>query len=169
MSGENPFPGGSKIPVSALVVIHTADLEVLLIERADRPGYWQSVTGSKEPGESLSETAAREVLEETGIDVRLHGGVTDWRLTNIYPIFRRWRSRYASGVTHNTEHVFGLTLPARVPVQVAPGEHLAFRWLPWAEAAAACLSWSNQEAIRALPAHAVPPATKKGTPGRSLL
>lgn len=135
-----------KRPVSVLVVIHTPALEVLLLERASHPGYWQSVTGSQEEGEALVDTARREVLEETGIDAGLHF-LTDWQLTNTFEIFPEWRHRYEPGVTRNTEHVFGLLLPAALPVALAPGEHLAYRWLPWREAAEACFSWSNRDAI----------------------
>jgi len=139
-----------KIPVSTLVVIHTARLEVLLLERADRPGYWQSVTGSQHEGESLRDTAIREVGEETGIDAREYA-LSEWNLQNVFEIYPIWRHRYAPGVTHNTEHVFGLELPAPVPVRVAPREHLAAMWLPWQEAAERCFSWSNRRAISMLP------------------
>jgi len=139
-----------KIPVSTLVVIHTARLEVLLLERADRPGYWQSVTGSQHEGESLRDTAIREVGEETGIDAREYA-LSEWNLQNVFEIYPIWRHRYAPGVTHNTEHVFGLELPAPVPVRVAPREHLGAAWLPWQEAAERCFSWSNRRAISMLP------------------
>lgn len=124
---------------------------MLLLERADFPGFWQSVTGSQEAGESLAETAARELFEETGIDARLHGGVVNWKLCNVYEIYRQWRHRYPPGTTHNAEHVFGLRLAAPCPVLVEPREHLTYRWLPWREAAAMCFSWSNREAICRLP------------------
>ena len=152
---EAPRP--YKIPRSVLVVIHTPALEVLLIERADRPGYWQSVTGSLDAeDEALDATARREVLEETGIDVDAAGGVLqDWQQHNVYEIFATWAHRYAPGVKHNTEHVFGLTVPAGTPVVLAPREHLAFQWLPWAEAAARCFSPSNAQAIRQLPQRAL--------------
>jgi dATP pyrophosphohydrolase len=136
-----------KVPVSALVVVYTRALDVLLIERADAPGYWQSVTGSQEPGETPAQTAARELAEETGIDAARHGGVVDWNAANVYEIFARWRHRYAPGTTHNTEHVFGLEVPAPVPVTLDPREHLRHAWLPWQEAAAKCFSWSNRDAI----------------------
>jgi dATP pyrophosphohydrolase len=142
-----------KIPESVLVVIHTRDLEVLLIERADQPGYWQSVTGSLDrPDEPLALTCRREVAEETAIDLDAAGGeLVDWQLANVYEIYPVWRHRYAPGVTHNTEHVFGLTLPVRVPVALNPREHLAYAWLPWREAADRCFSPSNAEAILQLP------------------
>jgi len=149
---EAPRP--FKIPRSVLVVIHTPALDVLLIERADKPGYWQSVTGSLDAeDEALDATARREVLEETGIDVDRVGGVLrDWQQQNVYTIYATWRHRYAPGVTHNTEHVFGLTVPPGTPVVLNPREHLSCVWLPWAEAAARCFSPSNAEAIRRLPA-----------------
>lgn len=139
-----------KIPVSVLVVIHTPALQVLLLERADHPGYWQSVTGSQDEGETLEQTAVREVMEETGLDARCQA-LTDWQLSNVYEIFQEWRWRYAPGVTHNTEHVFGLMLPTPDEVRIAPREHVTFVWLPWREAAERCFSWSNAAAIRTLP------------------
>ena len=140
-----------KIPVSVLVVIHTADGRVLLMERADAPGFWQSVTGSLDKGESIEETAIREVREETGLDAAQFA-LTSWGIENRYEIYPRWRHRYAPGVTHNTEHVFGLKLPAPLPVTLAPHEHLRYLWLPWEEAAQHCFSPSNAAAIRLLPA-----------------
>lgn len=139
-----------KKPVSVLVVIHTAALDVLLLERALHPGFWQSVTGSQEDDEPLFETARREVLEETGIEAAAADFI-DWQLTNHYEIFAEWRHRYAPGITQNTEHVFSLCLPGQAAVSIAPDEHLGYRWLPWREAAAACFSWSNRDAILALP------------------
>ncbi len=139
-----------KIPVSVLVVIHTPELRVLLLERADRPGFWQSVTGSQDAGETLPQTAQREVAEETGLDASRFE-LVDWRKQNQYEIYRRWRSRYAPGVTHNTEHVFSLRLPQALPVTLAAGEHLQYAWLPWRDAADKVFSWSNADAIRELP------------------
>jgi dihydroneopterin triphosphate diphosphatase len=138
-----------KIPVSVLVVIHRNDGQVLLIERADRPGYWQSVTGARDrDDEPLETTAWREVAEETGIT---GGELRDWQLANVYEIYPVWRHRYASGVTHNTEHVFGLTVGPDVRVVLNPREHLQHVWLPWREAADRCFSPSNAEAILQLP------------------
>ena len=138
-----------KIPESVLVVIHTPDLKVLLIERADRPGYWQSVTGSLDrEDEPLEETARRELFEETGITA---SGVVDWHLSNIYEIYPVWRHRYAPGVTHNTEHVFSVCVPDGTPVTLNPREHTAYQWLPWRKAADTCFSASNAEAILLLP------------------
>jgi dihydroneopterin triphosphate diphosphatase len=145
-----------KIPESVLVVIHTIDLQVLLIERADQPGFWQSVTGSKETlAEPLVKTAVREVAEETGIAVGSSAvplaNLRDWGLSNVYEIYPVWRDRYAPGVTHNTEHVFGLRVPRGVSVMLAPHEHLNHQWLPWREGAERCFSASNAEAILHLP------------------
>ncbi len=142
-----------KIPESVLVVIHTADLDVLLIERADKPGFWQSVTGSLDaPDEALLATATRELREETGIvadgsSIVLH----DWHLANVYEIYPVWRHRYAPGVTHNTEHVFGVCVPRDTPIVLSPREHLNYVWLPYMDAADRCFSSSNAEAILQLP------------------
>jgi dATP pyrophosphohydrolase len=153
-----------KIPESVLVVIYTGALDVLLIERTGTPGFWQSVTGSKDaPDEPLRETARREVFEETGIVVangNIDAGpsiadaeLSDWQLSNVYEIYPIWRHRYAPGITHNTEHVFGLRVPPGVAVTLAPDEHTALRWLPYRAAADLCFSPSNAEAILQLPHH----------------
>ena len=140
-----------KQPVSVLVLVYTSDRTVLLIERADYPDHWQSVTGSQEPGESLVDTAQRELHEETGIDARALGNLADWNMTSEYEIFPQWRHRYPPGTVHNTEHVFALEVPAPVPVVLNAREHLRFAWLPWRDAAAKCFSWSNRAVIEALP------------------
>lgn len=140
-----------KIPVSVLVVIHTPDLGVLLLERAKQPGFWQSVTGSMEAGEALADTALREVMEETGIDAAdpAHT-LTPWNVINNFRITLT-PQYFAPGVSHNREHVFSLCVPAGVPIRLAPDEHLGSRWLPYREAADACFSWSNRDAILMLP------------------
>jgi dATP pyrophosphohydrolase len=139
-----------KQPVSVLVLVYTVDRSVLLIERADYPDHWQSVTGSQEPGESLLATATRELLEETGIDAGACGPLHNWAMSNVYEIFPKWRHRYPPGTTHNTEHVFALEVPKPLAVTLNPREHLNYLWLPWREAAAKCFSWSNRAAIEAL-------------------
>jgi dATP pyrophosphohydrolase len=139
-----------KLPLSVLVVVHTVDLEVLLLERAQRPGFWQSVTGSLDFAEEpLAAAAAREVREETGIDAA-GGRLAPWHVANTFEIYPQWRPRFGPRVTHNTEHVFGLSLARRLAVNIAPAEHVAYAWLPWREAAQKCFSWSNRDAIRML-------------------
>jgi len=140
---------GYKTPVSALVLIHTADLQVLLLERADKAGFWQSVTGSIEAGETPYEAAIREVREETRLDA-LQYNFSDWQVSNVYEIYPHWRYRYAPGVTENTEHLYGLELPSTMPVTLAPDEHVQFEWVDWREAAARVFSWTNVDAIRRL-------------------
>jgi dATP pyrophosphohydrolase len=139
-----------KTPVSVLVLIHTADLKVLLIERADKAGFWQSVTGSIEAGDAtLRDTAIREVFEETGLDAT-QGKLEDWQFAQKYEIYEHWRYRYAPGVTQNVEHIFGLELPAPVDVKLAPNEHVAYEWVDWRDAAKRVFSWTNVEALRLL-------------------
>lgn len=142
-----------KIPQSVLVVIYTLALEVLLLERADAPGFWQSVTGAKDwLEEPWFTTATREVMEETGIDANASGHcLTDWALENVYSIYPQWRHRYAPGVVQNTERVFGLCVPNGTSVTLSPREHTAYQWLPWQEAADRCFSASNAEAVLHVP------------------
>ena len=135
-----------KLPRSVLVVVHTP-MDVLLLERTARPGFWQSVTGSLERLDEAPEAAAvREVREETGIDAA-SGRLTRWSVAYTFEIFPQWRHRFPPGVTHNTERLFSLRLAERVPVAIAPKEHCAFAWLPWRDAARKCFSWSNRDAI----------------------
>ncbi len=149
-----------KIPQSVLVVIYTPALDVLIIKRADVDDFWQSVTGSKNTlDESFLETAVREVWEETGLDcgpgAPLANGLDDWYLENVYEIYPGWRHRYPPSVTRNTEHLFGLRLPARLPICLSPSEHTAYQWLSYQQAAQACFSPSNAEAILMLSKRAI--------------
>lgn len=159
-----------KLPISVLVVMHDPDGQVLLLERADRPGFWQSVTGSLDaPDEDLAQAAAREVFEETGFEVpgfevlkpealipetlipaSLRPVLQNLQIQNRYEIYAHWLHRYAPGVTHNTEHVFALWLPSQRVPRLAPREHRSFAWLPWHDAASRCFSPSNADAIRLL-------------------
>ena len=144
---EAPLP---KLPESVLVVIHTSALEVLLLERADQAGFWQSVTGSRASAdEPLRQTCAREVAEETGLELP-PDAFDDWNLQHRYAIYAHWRHRYAPGVTHNTEHVFGLCVPRRFDPVLAAAEHTGYRWLAWRDAADACFAWTKAQAIRRL-------------------
>ena len=138
-----------KIPISVLVVVYTVDLEILLLERADRKGFWQSVTGSCELNETLFETAARELMEETGINVDEYQ-LVDWNRSNEFEIFNHWRGRYAPGVTHNMEHAFGLFVPGRVSIKISPQEHVKFEWVRIEEAIDRVFSWTNVDALRFL-------------------
>jgi len=139
-----------KIPISVLVVIYKSNRDVLLIERADRNNFWQSVTGSLDAlNEDLALAATREVFEETGIavDQLPKGALRNMRHQIEYEIYPNWRFRYAPGVTRNTEHWFALQVPDDTTIKLSPREHVAYVWLPFAEAAQKCFSPSNGEAI----------------------
>ena len=138
-----------KTPISALVLIHTPDLKVLIMERADKAGFWQSVTGSVEGDETPRQAAIREVREETSIDA-LQYDLQDWHASNVYEIFLHWRHRYAPGVTENTEHLFGLLLPKPLNIKLAPDEHVRYEWVDWREAASRVFSWTNIDALKKL-------------------
>ena len=138
-----------KTPISALALIHTKELQVLIMERADKVGYWQSVTGSLEQGETPIQAAIREIQEETGLHATQYD-LQDWHASNIYEIYPHWRHRYAPNVTHNTEHLFGLELPSPLPIKLAPDEHLRYEWVDWREAAKRVFSWTNVDALSKL-------------------
>jgi dATP pyrophosphohydrolase len=138
-----------KTPISALVLIYTQQLEVLIMERADKPGFWQSVTGSLELDETPYQAAIREVQEETGLNA-LDFDFQDWQASNVYDIYPHWRHRYAPEVSQNTEHLFGLMLPTATPVQLAPNEHTQYQWVDWREAAKRVFSWTNVDALKRL-------------------
>lgn len=139
-----------KIPISVLVVIYKSNRDVLLIERADRTGFWQSVTGSLDTlDEDLALAAAREVFEETGIavDQLPKGALQNMHHQIEYEIYPEWRFRYQAGITRNTEHWFALQVPEDTEVRLSPREHVAYEWLPYEAAAKKCFSPSNGEAI----------------------
>lgn len=138
-----------KTPISALVLIHTQDLQVLIMERADKAGFWQSVTGSVEGDETPKQAAIREVLEETGLDCNQYD-LQDWQTSNIYEIYPHWRHRYAPGVVENIEHLFGLELPQTLPIKLAVDEHIRYEWVDWREAAKRVFSWTNIDALKKL-------------------
>ena len=132
-----------KIPRSVLVIAFTPAREVLLIERADFAGFWQSVTGSQEDGESWDATAVRELQEETGFEAAQFGGVIDLKFRNVYCIYPRWRHRYPAGVTHNEERCFAVCVPTTITPKLAPREHVAYQWMPLRAAINQASSWSN--------------------------
>ena len=134
-------------PESVLIVIYTAAAEFLLIERRKPAGFWQSVTGSLEWGETPAHGAAREVLEETGIEI---GELTDLHLAQNYAIWPSFGRVYAPGITHNLEHAFGLKLPAQVPVVLSAREHAQYRWLSVAAALTTVSSETNRNVIQRL-------------------
>lgn len=143
-----------KTPISALVLVYThnkqtQDLQVLLMERADKAGFWQSVTGSLEDGETPYAAAIREVREETGLNA-LEYDLQDWHASNVYEIYPHWRHRYAPDVSENTEHLFGLELPSKLPIKLAPNEHVRYEWVDWREAATRVFSWTNVDALKRL-------------------
>ena len=138
-----------KTPISALILIHTPDLQVLIMERADRAGFWQSVTGSVEGDETPMQAAIREVHEETGLDA-LQYDLQDWHISNVYEIYPHWRHRYAPGVIENREHLFGLQLPDTLAIELAPNEHVRYEWVDWREAAKRVFSWTNVDALKRL-------------------
>ncbi|MEY4649604.1 MAG: Dihydroneopterin triphosphate pyrophosphatase [Pseudomonadota bacterium] len=138
-----------KKPVSSLVLIYSEDFKVLLMERADKKGFWQSVTGSLEENETPRDAAIREVFEETGIDATQYH-VEDWELSHVYEIYAHWRYRYAPDITHNREHIFALKVPASIPIQLSADEHVQYLWVDWRDAMDKVFSWTNVEAIKKL-------------------
>ena len=138
---------GFRRPESVLVIVHTADLECLLIERVSPEGFWQSVTGTLGWDETPAAAAAREVREETGLDPK---GLRDAGIARAFPILPAWRSRYAPAVTENLEHLFYPELTERRSVTLDPAEHRASVWLPVGEAIAKVASWTNREGLERL-------------------
>lgn len=146
MSNNQPY----KQPVSVLIVIYDNNRQILLLERADKPGFWQSVTGSLEPGETIEQTAKRELAEETGI---YSNDILNWQQSSIYEIYPHWRHRYAPGVIYNTEYIFSLCVTAETPILLSPREHLNYIWCSPEQAVDKVFSPSNRSAILQLPQH----------------
>lgn len=130
---------------SVLVLICTADNEVLLLKRRPPSSFWQSVTGSLEADELPAAAAVRELAEETGIS-----GVdlVDCNHQSQIEIRPEWRSRYAPGVTTNTEHAFLCRLPEKPPrIVLAEDEHSEYQWVPVARAIEIVWSSTNCAAL----------------------
>jgi dihydroneopterin triphosphate diphosphatase len=135
-----------KRPESVLVVVYTLASEVLLLQRADDPEFWQSVTGAMRWEEtSARAAAARELWEETGLEAS--AALVDLGLTHRFPIFAKWRHRYAPEASENIEHAFALALDHRTPVRLNPAEHIGQLWLPFDQAIARASSWTNRTVI----------------------
>lgn len=143
---SHPLP--YKRPESVLVVVRTRAGEVLLLERIRPRGFWQSVTGSLEWGESAAAAAVRELREETGLVAG--GALVDLKRGERFRIVPPWKARYGPGVWLNTEHWFAVELPGRRMVRLHRLEHRQCRWLAAAEAARRATSWTNRRAIRAI-------------------
>lgn len=136
-----------KKPESVLVVIFCAvKAQYLMLQRKDDPNFWQSVTGSLEEGETPTQTALREVKEETGIDIKQDGYLFVDLLQSVeFEILPQFKSRYAPDVTINKEHWFYLNLPFEITPILT--EHLAYQWLSFTEATQITPSWNNRQAI----------------------
>jgi len=139
---EAPEATGKR-PESVLVVVYTTAGDVLLLQRRQPAGYWQSVTGSLEWGETPEVAANRELFEETGLQLP----VTDCRQSHTFPIHPAWQARYAAEVSTNLEHVFRVACPGRPAILLSRDEHTACRWLHRDAAAALVGSRTNREAI----------------------
>ena len=83
-------PKTLRLSVSAVVRRESGGSELLLMRRRDN-GRWGLPGGYVEPGESVAEAAAREVLEETGVEIGLG------RLVGVYSDPSRMVIAYPSG------------------------------------------------------------------------
>ena len=135
-----------RIPQSALTVVYNCAGQVLVMQRNDDPDFWQSVTGTLELDEKPIETALREVLEETGIDIIESAyQLVDCQKINTYDIRDRWKHRYPPGTPYNTEHVFAVEVANNQSISLT--EHSAYFWLDKTSAIKKVWSDTNREAI----------------------
>jgi dATP pyrophosphohydrolase len=128
--------------------VYTDDAKVLLLKRSQPFAFWQSVTGSLEAGESPADAAQRELLEETGLSG--DGQLIVTGAARTFTIDPRWRDRYATNITENTEHEWHYRLPAVVEINIDNSEHSAYRWFDIGDAIDAVWSWTNKEALQSL-------------------
>jgi len=135
-----------RIPESALTIVYNQSGQVLVMQRNDDPEFWQSVTGTLEQDESPMETASREVLEETSIDItQCAYQLIDCQKINAYEIRDRWKHRYPPDTPFNTEHVFAVEVADGQVISLT--EHSAYLWLDKLSAMQKVWSDTNREAI----------------------
>lgn len=136
MLGEDVLPAYSTRQVTRIAVGGVlrrripGGFEVLLLRRAaddEYGGLEELPSGGVEPGETLGEALAREIQEETGLSVPTAG---PFLFDMTYPSRR--------GVTSQLN--FLVEVAGDAPVQVNPGEHDSFRWLPVLDLPAAGVS-----------------------------
>jgi len=118
-------PRATSLVPSANAVVTNEAGEVLLIRRSDN-GNWALPGGAMDLGESLPETAVRETLEETGIQVEITGIVgiyTDPRHVILYTSNGEVRQEFS--VVFSARPIGGALTTSE--------ETTAVRWMPETE------------------------------------
>jgi dihydroneopterin triphosphate diphosphatase len=140
-----------KLPHSVQVVVFAntpEGREYLLLKRVpSHGGFWQTVTGSLEPGETHVEAAVREVAEETGFRV-VPASLIDLNLNNRFLIAPQWLAKYAPGVTHNEERCFAFACKKEDPT-LDTREHVAYQWTSYQTAVSVVYWESTRMALEA--------------------
>ena len=131
-----------------LVIVHTDHGEVLLLRRSAPFDFWQSVTGSLQPGETHFRAAERELREETGLTDE--GALEYTGVSRQFAIDPRWRNRFAAGVVENVEFEWRYRLPRTMEIRMNDEEHSHYCWLPVRDAVNKVWSWTNRDALRNL-------------------
>jgi len=110
--------GTAELWLPGVTAVVLRDADVLLVQRADN-GQWSPVTGIVDPGEDPGVAARREVLEETGVVVRVD------RLAWVHALPP---TTHANGdLATYLDHTFACTFVSGEPF-VADDESLDVRW-----------------------------------------
>ena len=109
----------------AVLLLDEGEPRVLLLRRVpSRGAFWQIVTGRIEQGESPSEAAAREAMEETGKPLQ------------VVPLDYRHSFALGEDIPPRVveESAFAAFWKRGSEVRIDPKEHDSFRWLSLDEA-----------------------------------
>jgi 8-oxo-dGTP pyrophosphatase MutT (NUDIX family) len=105
--------------------------EYLLLQRtARRGGFWQGASGGVEDGESISEAAMRELMEETGLSPLSFQKI---ELVYTFHVGDKWRHLYAPDIHTITEHVFLACVSDKAEPRLS-NEHERYKWCQYNEA-----------------------------------
>ncbi len=131
-------PANSTKPSASTFVLH--DGKVLMTRRTDN-GNWTMPSGAHDPGETLTQTAVRETLEETGITIEpydLAGIYTDPRHVIHYTSNDEVRQEFS--VVYRARYLAG--------EPTCSDETTEVRWIPIDELEELPMDRSQRERLR---------------------
>lgn len=124
MAGRSRYQTKQAVSAGGVVYRRAADgFEVLLLETPG--GKWGLPKGTPSEGETIQQTALREVREETGLEVELEEELD---------AIEYWFVRSAERTRFHKQVHFWLMRPVGGSIEQHDHEHVSVRWFPLPEA-----------------------------------